>query len=192
MTRNITLGMLVVAGASAGFRCDQMADQPKYEAYEASEIFADGRSSRQPVPGTIARGHARLDELLYTGKIDGKPADVFPFPITESDLRRGQERFVINCSHCHGLTGEADGMVVQRGFPKPPSYHIPRLRKAPVGHFFDVITNGFGAMYSHNARVSVADRWRIAAYIRALQLSQHARAADLPAEDRAGLEEAAP
>jgi mono/diheme cytochrome c family protein len=184
--------MLIAAAASAGFRCDQMADQPRYEPYEACDMFRDGSSARRPVPGTIARGHARLDRHLYTGMIDGRPADTFPFAITEGDLRRGQERFVVNCSHCHGLTGEGDGIVVQRGFPQPPSYHSPRLRAAPVGHFFDVITNGYGAMYSHNDRVDVMDRWRIAAYIRALQLSQHARVADLPEKDRARLEEAAP
>jgi mono/diheme cytochrome c family protein len=126
----------------------------------------------------------RNDELLYTGKIDGKIADQFPFVITKKDLERGQDRFNIYCTPCHDYTGGGRGMIVQRGFPPPPSYHIDRLREAPAGHFFDVMTNGLGAMYSYAARISPEDRWRIAAYIRALQLSQHASPAQLSEEER--------
>ncbi len=146
------------------------------------------------VPGTVAHGHLRTDTLLYTGRINGVVADEFPFPITAADLERGRERFNVYCTPCHDYTGSGRGMVVQRGFqhPAPPSYHIDRLMKAPVGHFFEVMTNGYGAMYSYAARVSVEDRWRIAAYIRALQLSQHATLDDVPAPERGALAGKAP
>ena len=167
----------------AGCRLD-MHIQPKYLPYAGTTFFHDGRSERQPVPGTIARGHLRIDELLYTGKENGVVSDRFPFPITQADLDRGRERFNIYCTPCHDYTGSGNGMIVQRGFPHPPSYHIDRLRNAPVGHFFEVMTNGFGAMYSYAARVSPEDRWRIAAYIRVLQRSEHASLADVPEKDR--------
>jgi mono/diheme cytochrome c family protein len=179
------------ACALAGCRLD-MHMQPKYKPYEASEFFSDGRSARQPVAGTVARGELRIDEHLYTGKVDGKIADTFPFPITANDILRGQERYNIYCSPCHDYTGSGRGMIVMRGFPQPPSYHIDRLRQAPVGHFFDVMTNGFGAMYSYASRISPEDRWRIAAYIRALQLSEHAKIEDVPDADRTKLEEKQP
>jgi len=159
-----------------------MQVQPRYNPYDASNFYGDSRSARTPVPGTIARGQLHLDELLFTGKVDGKEADVFPFPITRADLNRGRERFNIYCSPCHDVTGSGRGMIVLRGFPQPPSFHIDRLRQAPVGHFFDVMTNGLGVMYSYSYRVSPEDRWRIAAYIRALQLSQQASIKDVPAE----------
>jgi cytochrome c len=162
--------------------------QPKYEPLDASAFFADGRSARPPVPGTVARGELRINEALYSGKVNGVPVNAFPFPITRKDLERGRERYNIYCSPCHDYTGNGRGMVVQRGFPAPPSYHIDRLRNAPVGHFFDVMTNGYGTMYSYAARVSPEDRWRIAAYIRALQLSQHATINDVPEEQRSKLE----
>jgi cytochrome c len=136
------------------------------------------------VPGTVARGQLRIDDHLYKGKVDGKDADTFPFPITANDILRGQQRFNIYCTPCHDYTGSGRGMIVQRGFPQPPSLHIDRLRQAPVGHFFDVMTNGFGNMYSYAARVTPEDRWRIAAYIRALQLSEHATPADVPEDER--------
>ncbi|MFZ0637875.1 MAG: cytochrome c, partial [Candidatus Acidiferrales bacterium] len=161
--------------------------QPKYKTYDPSTFFDDGRSARQPVPGTVARGELEIDDHFYKGKVDGKDADTFPFPITANDMLRGQQRYNIYCSPCHDYTGSGRGMIVQRGFPQPPSYHIDRLRRAPVGHFFDVMTNGFGAMYSYSARVSPADRWRIAAYIRALQLAEHATPEDVPADQRAKL-----
>ncbi|HUO34808.1 MAG TPA: cytochrome c [Candidatus Acidoferrum sp.] len=173
---------LVALGLS-GCRLD-MHIQPKYLPYDKTDFWGDDRSERQPVPGTVARGQLRLDELFYTGKINGVLADEFPFPITSADLNRGRQRFNIYCTPCHGYTGNGDGMIVQRGFPPPPSYHIERLRTAPVGHFFDVITNGYGAMYSYAARVEPADRWRIAAYIRALQLSENATIDDVPEPER--------
>jgi cytochrome c len=161
--------------------------QPKYEPLDPSKFFSDGRSARPAVPGTVARGELRIDERLYTGKVNGLPVDSFPFPITRKDLERGRERYNIYCSPCHDYTGSGHGMIVQRGFPPPPSYHIERLRKAPVGHFFDVMTNGYGTMFSYAARVSPKDRWRIAAYIRALQLSENATLNDVPAKERAKL-----
>lgn len=157
--------------------------QPKYKGLEPSSFFNDGRSERPVVPGTVARGQLRTDELYYTGKINGQVADVFPFPITPKDLARGQDRFNVYCAPCHDYTGSGNGMIVQRGFPPPPSYHIDRLVKAPVGHFFDVMTNGYGTMYSYAGRVAPRDRWCIAAYIRALQLSQNARVSDVPPQE---------
>lgn len=187
LSRSFVLASLAAAALLlAGCRLD-MHVQPKYLPYAGTDFFHDGRSERQPVSGTIARGQLRLDELLYTGKINGQVADEFPFPITKADLRRGEERFNIYCTPCHDYTGSGDGMIVQRGFPHPPSYNIDRLRIAPVGHFFEVMTNGFGAMYSYAARVSPEDRWRIAAYIRVLQRSQHASLDDVPEKDRAQL-----
>ncbi|HVO33612.1 MAG TPA: cytochrome c, partial [Elusimicrobiota bacterium] len=126
--------------------------------------------------------------LLYTGKLGGKPSDIMPFPVTPELLARGRERFDIFCSVCHGRLGDGQGMIVKRGFPTPPSYHTERLRKEPIGYFFDVMTNGFGKMYSYGDRVPVRDRWAIAAYIRALQLSQNASLADVPEDQRAALE----
>jgi len=167
----------------SGCRLD-MHLQPKYLPYEPSSFFPDGRSERQPVEGTVARGQLRTDELFYTGKINGAEADQFPFPITRADLERGRERYNIYCTPCHDYTGTGNGMIVQRGFPQPPSYHIQRLREAPVGHFYGVITDGFGAMYSYAARIEPADRWRIAAYIRVLQLSQNANVQAVPPADR--------
>ena len=162
--------------------------QPKYEPLDPSSFFPDGRSARQPVPGTVARGELRINEAMYAGKVNGVPVNTFPFPITRQDLERGQQRFNIYCTPCHDYTGSGHGMVVERGFPPPPSYHIDRLRNAPVGHFFDVMTNGYGTMYSYADRISVRDRWCIAAYIRALQLSQHATLNDVPEKDRTKLE----
>jgi mono/diheme cytochrome c family protein len=182
---------MLAAGALAGCRLD-MHLQPRYNPYDPSDFFSDGRSARQPVAGTVARGELRIDEQLYTGKVDGKLADTFPFPITANDILRGQQRYNIYCSPCHDYTGSGRGMIVQRGFPPPPSYHIDRLRQAPVGHFFDVMTNGFGAMYSYASRISPEDRWRIAAYIRALQLSEHAKIEDVPDAERPKLEEKQP
>jgi mono/diheme cytochrome c family protein len=160
-----------------------MHDQPKYIPLREAPFFADQRSARPLVPGTVARGQLHDDTLLYTGKVNGADATVFPFPIDERVMARGQERFNIYCSPCHGRTGLGDGMVVRRGYRRPPSYEDERLRNAPVGHFFDVITNGFGAMPDYAAQVKVEDRWAIVAYIRALQLSHHATLADVPAAE---------
>ena len=164
-----------------------MHDQPKYIPLRESTFFADQRSARPLVAGTIARGQLRDDPLLFTGKVNGADATVFPFPIDDNVMARGQERFNIYCSPCHGRTGQGDGMIVRRGYRKPPTYHQDRLREAPVGHFFDVITNGFGAMPDYAAQVAVRDRWAIAAYIRALQLSEHATMNDVPAAERGNL-----
>jgi hypothetical protein len=177
------VSLALAACALAGCRLD-MHVQPKYLPYEPSEFFADGRSERQPVEGTVARGQLRIDEELYTGKVDGKLVNEFPFPIGANDILRGQERYNIYCSPCHDYTGSGRGMIVMRGFPPPPSYHIDRLRQAPLGHFFDVMTNGYGSMYSYASRITPEDRWRIAAYIRALQLSENAKIEDVPEADR--------
>jgi mono/diheme cytochrome c family protein len=169
--------------ALPGCRLD-MHTQPKYKPLARTDFFGDGRSARSPVEGTVARGQLRLDEQLYTGKVTGQPVTTFPFSMTRQDLERGRERFNIYCAPCHDSTGSGRGMIALRGFQQPPSYHIDRLRQAPAGHFFDVITNGFGAMYGYAARVSPEDRWRIVAYVRALQLSQAATLADVPAAER--------
>lgn len=152
---------------------DDMHDQPRYKPFAATTFFGDGRSARPTIADTVARGQLHLDAARYTGKENGKDIDYFPIQITQVDLQRGHERFDIYCSPCHGRLGDGHGMIVSRGLRQPPSYHEERLRNAPVGHFFDVMTNGYGAMYSYASRVPVDDRWRIAAYIRALQMSQN-------------------
>jgi hypothetical protein len=167
----------------AGCRID-MHIQPKYLPYEPTDFFSDGRSERQPVPGTIARGQLRLDELYFSGKENGAEANEFPFTITHADLERGRERYNIYCTPCHDYAGTSAGLIVQRGFPAPPTFQTDRLRQAPVGHFYGVITNGFGVMYSYADRIDPADRWRIAAYIRVLQLSQNAKLSDVPDDER--------
>jgi mono/diheme cytochrome c family protein len=180
------LSLLCVLCVSVACRQD-MHDQPKYIPLRESTFFADQRSARPLVAGTIARGQLRDDPLLYTGKVNGADATVFPFPIDDQVMTRGHERFDIFCSPCHGRTGQGDGMIVRRGYRKPPTYHQDRLRQAPVGHFFDVMTNGFGAMPDYAAQISVRDRWAIAAYIRALQLSEHATVDDVPSAERSSL-----
>jgi len=172
----------------AGCRQD-MHDTPRYEPLEQSPFFADGRSQRPPVPNTVARGQLRDDEHLYTGKIDGQLAATFPMPVNAALLLRGQERFNVFCAPCHGRTGKGDGMVVRRGFRAAASFHDPRLRQAPPGYVFDVITNGFGAMPDYAAQIPVRDRWAIAAYLKALQLSQSASLDDVPPDRRPALEQ---
>lgn len=172
----LALALLTLAG------CRQdMHNQPKYKPLRESDFYADRRSARPIVDGTVSRGDLEQDSYYYTGKINGQPGTEFPMPVTKEVLERGQERFNIYCSPCHSRVGDGNGMIVQRGFKRPPSYHIDRLRTSPVGHFFDVMTNGFGAMSEYKSQVSVSDRWAIAAYIRALQLSQNATRADVPA-----------
>lgn len=185
------LAIVVLSVAMAACRQD-MHDAPRHEALEASSFFGDGRSARLPVANTVARGQLKEDPHLYQGKIDGQLADAFPMPVTAEVMARGQERFNVFCSPCHGRTGQGNGMIVQRGFRAPPSYHEDRLRNAPVGYFFDVMTHGFGAMQDYAAQVPVADRWAIAAYIRALQYSQNATVADVPVDQRASLDQPAP
>jgi mono/diheme cytochrome c family protein len=165
-----------------------MHDQPKYTPFAESTFFADGRSARPPVEGTVARGQLHDDTLLYTGKVGGADATMFPFAIDARVMARGRERYDIYCAPCHARTGLGDGLVVRRGYRRPPSYLDDRLREAPVGHFYDVITNGFGAMPDYAAQIAPADRWAIAAYIRALQFSGHATLAEVPAASRAALE----
>jgi|ERR1035437_332822 cytochrome c553 len=165
-----------------------MFNQPKSKPLQESDFFPDGAGSRQLPPHTVARGFLHEDDALYTGMIGTNLVAEFPFPVTRAVLERGKERFEIYCAVCHGRTGEGNGMIVQRGFPAPPSYHIDRLRAAPVGHFYEVITHGYGVMYPYASRVEPEDRWAIAAYIQALQLSRLATLKDVPAGPRAQLE----
>jgi hypothetical protein len=167
---------------------EDMQNQPRYKPYAATDFFGDRRSARPVVEGTVARGQLRIDSARYTGKVNGEEVAEFPFPITRADILRGQERFNIYCSPCHSRIGDGNGMVVRRGFRQAASYHTQRLIQAPVGHFFDVITNGYGAMPSYAARVESDDRWRIAAYIRVLQLSENASLNDVPGDQRANLD----
>jgi len=168
----------------SGCRQD-MHNQPKYRGLRASAFFADGSSARPLVEGTVARGTLQEDEGFYTGKVDKVDVKELPFAVDAQVLDRGQERFNIYCTPCHGRTGAGNGMVVQRGYRQPPSFHIDRLRQADAGHFFDVMTNGFGAMPDYKVQISARDRWAIVAYIRALQLSEHAGTADVPGGDPA-------
>jgi len=172
---------------TAGCRQD-MHDQPKYRPFRPSPLFADGRASRPLVPDTVARGHLNDDALLYTGKSGDAFTDTLPFPATAETLRRGQERYNIFCAPCHDRVGNGGGMIVLRGYRRPPSFHSDRLRQQPAGYFFDVITRGFGAMPNYAQQISARDRWAIVAYLRALQLSQYATLTDVPAEERSTLE----
>jgi mono/diheme cytochrome c family protein len=185
------MAMLLAGGALLAVGCtQQMAQQPSYRPYRPSSFFADGTSARPLPADTVARGHLQDDALLFSGKdANGQDATEFPFPVTRDVLDRGRQRFEIDCVPCHGFTGDGDGIVVQRGFTPPPTYHSDRLRQAPVGHFFDVITNGLGSMPPYADQVSVPDRWAIIAYIRALQLSQNATIEAVPADARAQLEQ---
>ena len=177
--------------AIAGCRQD-MHNQPKYRPLRASDFFPNGSSARPAVEGTIARGTLQTDAAFFTGKNGALFVNELPFPVTKEVLDRGQERFNIYCSPCHDRTGNGNGLVVQRGYPKPPTFHIERLRNIEAGYFFDVITNGFGRMPDYKAQVTPRDRWNIVAYIRALQLSQHATTADVPGGDPAKLAQPAP
>lgn len=168
-----------------------MYDQEKYEPLERSTFFEDGASARPLVPGTIPRGFLRADQAFWTGLgTDGQPVDTLPMPVTESLLERGRQRFEAYCSMCHDRAGTGNGMVVQRGYRKPPSYHDPRLRAMPVGYFFNVMTQGFGQMPSYASQIPPDDRWAIAAYVRVLQSAQHEQLAELPAEARSAAETA--
>jgi mono/diheme cytochrome c family protein len=167
----------------------EMYDQPRSDPLKSSDFFADGAASRPLPPHTVAQEGFHADTSFDTGKIGTNFLKELPFPVTRQLLERGRERYDIYCSVCHGLTGQGRGIVVQRGFPAPPAYDIPRLRDQPPGYFYDVITRGYGVMFSYANRVDPDDRWAIAAYIRALQLSHHATLADVPLAERAKLEE---
>lgn len=195
--KTLGIGILLAGVCFAGTACRRdMQDQPKMKPYRSTSFFGDGQSMRQPIPGTVPRGFLRSDKALFTGKKDSAttgtatptaspqgqqasganayPDDVteFPFPITKETVQRGRERYEIFCSVCHGLTGNGDGMIVRRGYRRAASFNDDRLRQAPVGHFFDAISNGWGAMPSYASQIPVQDRWAIIAYVRALQLSQ--------------------
>ena len=181
MRSEFKFGCVVLLLASAVACRQDMQDQPKYIPLRPSDFFGDGRSERPLIEGTVARGHLDDDVALYTGKgPDGKFVDTFPFPVTKEVIERGRERFNIYCSPCHDRLGTGDGKIVRRGYRHPPSYHIDRLRQAPNGYLYDVISNGFGAMPEYASQIPASDRWDIVAYIRALQLSQNATAADVP------------
>jgi len=192
----LKLHHVVLAGgvALALVACRQdMHDQPKHKPFDESVLFKDRRSARPKLPGTVARGHLDEDDHYYRGKIEGKPAESFPARLStvfgghgvswqSAMVARGEERYAIHCTPCHGTLGDGNGMIVQRGMTRPPSMHIERLQKAGPGYYFDVMTVGFGAMFDLADRIKVEDRWAIAAYIRALQLSQNATLAMVPKE----------
>lgn len=179
------LAVLVLSGI--GCR-SEMYDQPRYDTFEPSAFFSDGLSARPLVAGTVPRGWARTDEHLYHGREDGELSTTFPFVIDEAILERGRDQYTVFCAPCHGGLGDGQGMIVQRGMPKPPSLHEPRLREVPVGHLYDVINRGFGAMYSYSHRIKPHDRWAVVAYIKALQLSQNAPIDSLDESDRQQVE----
>ncbi len=188
MRTNFLIVCIGLLGALASCRQD-MHDQPKYKPQRGSDFFADGRSNRPLIAGTIARGRLSEDELLDTGKSNGEFGKLFPFEVTAKVLERGMSRYGIFCAPCHDATGAGNGMVVQRGMKQPVSFHIPRLQEAVPGYFFDVMTNGFGAMYDYSDRIKVEDRWAIAAYVRVLQKAQSAKLADVPADKQQTLTE---
>jgi mono/diheme cytochrome c family protein len=165
-----------------------MMNQPKAKPLSESDFFSNGANARQPPAHTVARGEAREDTAFYTGQMNGTYVTQLPIKLTRDLMVRGRERFDAICAECHDRTGSGNGMVVQRGFPQPPSFHVDRLRNAPIGHFFDVVTNGYGVMYSYATRVDPEDRWAIAAYIRALQLSHNAKLSEVDPAERATLE----
>jgi hypothetical protein len=169
----------------------KMANQPRYDPLESSDFFQDGMAARPRIAGTVARGELSTNPFLDTGKIGGQPGNGFPFPLTRAVVDRGQERFNIYCAQCHGRTGDGNGMIPSRGYRRPPSFHTETLRNQTTGHFFDVITNGFGSMPKYGPMIPPADRWAIIAYVRALQISQHATVADLPPGELAKLDQPA-
>ena len=172
----------------AGCRQD-MYNQPKAKTYSATEFFANGTSAQPIPPHTVEYHGVRQNEAFYTGLTNGVLVAQLPVRLTPALLERGRERYDIYCAVCHGMSGEGNGEIVQRGFPAPPTYHSERLRNAPIGHFYDVITNGYGVMYPYASRVEPSDRWAIAAYIRALQLSRHAAMTDLAPNEQKRLEQ---
>ncbi|MEO5935876.1 MAG: cytochrome c [Terriglobales bacterium] len=195
--RPIALGLCALGLVAAGCRQD-MQDQPRYRPLRGSTFYADGRGSRMPVEHTVARGQLREDRYFYTGKINGLAANQLPERLLKEDfksmgelLARGQQRYQVYCTPCHSRVGDGNGMVTQRAGHtgatsafRPPSYHEDRIKKMPLGHFYDVMTNGFGVMLNYSAQITPEDRWAIAAYIRALQLSQDAKLGDVPEAER--------
>jgi hypothetical protein len=173
--------LIIVIFVSSACRID-MHVQPRQNPLSRSDFFADQRSARPPVEGTVARGQLHEDTYFYTGKIGNNPGDAMPFPVTKQVLDRGRERYNIFCAPCHSRVGDGNGFVPSRGFARqPPSFHIVRLQKAPLGYFYDVMTEGFGIMPDYASQIPPQDRWNIVAYVRALQLSQNATMADVPA-----------
>jgi hypothetical protein len=186
-TRGVVLAAcgIFLAGCNEELLRQDMANQPKNKPLSESDFFADGRSERPLIENTVARGSIANDELVVP-----KDSNAFPLPIDEKLLERGEVRYKIYCTPCHGLQGDGNGMIVMRGMKRPPSYHIDRLRQSPNGYYFDVITNGFGSMYSYSAQIPPKDRWAIIGYIRALQLSRNAKASELPESLRAKISSA--
>lgn len=177
-----TVGVLLVLFIAGCHR--DMRDQPRYEAQEESAFFANGQSDRPLIAGTVARGQLDADDEVHTGKVDGRFSKQIPIPVDRALLERGHERFNIYCAPCHDRTGKGDGIIVQRGFRRPPTFHQDRLRQAPDGHYFDVMTKGFGVMPRYAVQLTPQDRWAIVAYIRALQLSRNSPLTEVPAEIR--------
>jgi mono/diheme cytochrome c family protein len=182
-TFQLAAAIVFAAAALSGCRQD-MHNQPKSIPLRESMFFKNGSSARPLIDDTVARGTLQDDAAFFTGKADGTEVNALPFPLTAEVLDRGEQRYDIYCAPCHDVTGDGHGMIVRRGYKQPPSYHIDRLRQIPIGHFYDVMTNGFGAMPDYRAQIAPRDRWAIAAYIRALQLSQHASPSDLSPDDR--------
>jgi len=187
-----TAGALCLVGVAASGCRQDMHDTPRADPLRQSAFFKDTSSARTTVEGTIARGTLQDDAEFFTGKNGALAADALPFELTAQVLDRGEQRFNIYCAPCHDASGNGRGMIVRRGYRQPPSFHVDRLQNAPLGHFFDTITNGFGAMPDYRAQIAPRDRWAIAAYVRALQLSQYYSAAELTAEERQKLSQPAP
>lgn len=197
--RKLARPLILLAAMVLMLGCEKhmqdMYDQPRYKPLAASNLFEDGGASRSPVPGTevhargdfsgTSSGHSGVDGAAQWARDESAMTN--PYPVTLELLKHGQQRFNIYCAPCHSPVGDGDGFVVRRGFPAPPSYHIDRLRNAPDRHFFEVMTQGYGVMYSYADRITPADRWAIVAYIRALQLSQHAATENLQSGDLARL-----
>ncbi len=189
MNRNLSRAVLSALMALALTACHRnMQEEPKFLPDQQNHDFPGEQVDRKPVEHTVPRGPVDDGSALYTGKQGDALATTFPMPVTLDLVKHGQEVFDINCSACHGRDGYGEGMVVQRGFPQPPSFHSDRLRNAPVGHFFEVISHGYGVMYPFGSRISPADRWAIISYIRALQLSQDATADRVESTDKTQLE----
>lgn len=175
----LSLGALAAISLLAGCRQD-MHNQPKFIPQRGTDFFADGRSARPQVEHTVGRDQLREDQYFYTGLVNGKEQDALPFPATLAVLERGQERFNVYCTPCHSRVGNGEGMIVQRGYKPAGNYHDAKRLAQPLSHYFYVMTNGYGAMPDYSAQLAPADRWAVAAYIRALQLSQNAKESDVP------------